>query len=98
MSSGRAVVTTDVSGIREVLGPPGIAEVVPARTVEPLADALLRLVEDPHARARLGRRARDHVQTRFCRRTMITETEKALTALVQAGPSSNHPEYPLATA
>jgi glycosyltransferase involved in cell wall biosynthesis len=98
MSSGRAVVTTDVSGIREVLGPPDIAEVVPARTVAPLADALLRLVLDPDMRAHLGRRARDHVRARFCRRTMIAATEAALAALVQARPLTEPLGAPLATA
>lgn len=86
MSSGRATVTTDVPGIREILGPPGVAEVVPPGEVAPLAAALIRLAADRGLRASLGRRAREHVQRCFSRRRMVADTTAALRALTTRPP------------
>ncbi|MFJ4622468.1 glycosyltransferase family 4 protein [Streptomyces sp. NPDC088812] len=87
MSCGRATVTTDIPGIREILGPPGIAEVVLPGEVAPLAEALRRLVDDPELRSTLGRRARRHVEERFSRRRMVADTATALCALTDRLPA-----------
>ncbi|QDV05039.1 Putative glycosyltransferase EpsF [Planctomycetes bacterium Poly30] len=61
MASGLACCVTDVGGMPEILGagsnePAG--RLVPPRSVEHLADALLELSADPAERRRLGERAR----------------------------------------
>lgn len=57
-ASGRPIVTTDVPGCREVVtdGVEGI--LVPARSPQAAADALVRLASDPALRARMGAAAR----------------------------------------
>jgi len=62
---GRPIVATDVPGCREVCieGETGLR--VPARTVEPLAEALERLAVDPNLRRRFGENARRRAETVF---------------------------------
>ncbi|MCG5211977.1 glycosyltransferase family 4 protein [Streptosporangium soli] len=85
MSTGRAVVTTDIVGIREILTAPGIARVVPPGAPGPLGGALLDLVADGDLRARLGDAARRHVRNLFSRHRMLERTEAALLALAAGG-------------
>jgi glycosyltransferase involved in cell wall biosynthesis len=85
MSTARATVTTDVVGIREILSQPDIALVVPARKPRALAEALSLLLEAPELRARLGSRARTHVEEHFSRRRMLVEVEAALCGVLDAG-------------
>ncbi|WP_035849857.1 glycosyltransferase family 4 protein [Kitasatospora azatica] len=82
MSSGRATVTTDITGVREILTVPGIAETVPPGEVAPLAAVLVRLAADRDGRSALGGRAREHVTAAFSRQRMVARTESALAALV----------------
>ena len=55
MMSGRATVSTDVGGVREVVGDTGL--LVPPRDPKALADALERVLSDDELRADLARRA-----------------------------------------
>lgn len=64
-ASGRAIVTTDVPGCREVVRHGENGLLVPARTVGPLAHALGELIADPARRARLARRGREIVEAEF---------------------------------
>jgi glycosyltransferase involved in cell wall biosynthesis len=64
-ASGRAIVTTDVPGCREVVRHGENGLLVPARSVQPLAQALKELIEDPERRARYGRRGREIVAAEF---------------------------------
>jgi glycosyltransferase involved in cell wall biosynthesis len=64
-ASGRAIVTTDVPGCREVVRHGENGLLVPARSVQPLAQALKELMEDPERRARYGRRGREIVAAEF---------------------------------
>ena len=84
MSAGRATVTTDVAGIREILSRPDIALVVPARKPRALAEALSLLIGEPELRRRLGSHARRHVEERFSRERMLVEVEAALCAVLGA--------------
>jgi glycosyltransferase involved in cell wall biosynthesis len=85
MSSGRAVVTTDVPGVREIVAGEDVALVVPPKQVRPLAGALTSLLESHALRRRLGDRGRRHVVERFSRDLMLKETEAALELLVAEG-------------
>ena len=84
MSAGRATVTTDVVGIREILSRPDIALVVPARKPRALAEALALLMRAPELRRRLGSQARRHVEERFSRGRMLVEVEAALRGVLDA--------------
>jgi len=71
---GRPMVATDVPGCREVCihGETGLR--VPARTIEPLADALERLILDPALRQRLGENARHRAETIFAEKIINAQT------------------------
>jgi glycosyltransferase involved in cell wall biosynthesis len=71
---GRPIVATDVPGCREVCidGETGLR--VPARTIEPLAEALERLVLDPALRQRLGENARHRAETIFAEKIINAQT------------------------
>ena len=73
-SCGRPMVATDVPGCREVCihGETGLR--VPARTIEPLADALERLILDPALRQRLGENARHRAETIFAEKIINAQT------------------------
>ncbi|HYM80563.1 MAG TPA: glycosyltransferase [Candidatus Limnocylindria bacterium] len=60
VAAGRAVVTGDGPGVREVFTPGVHLRTVPRGEPELLADALAELIRDPDARARLGRQGREH--------------------------------------
>lgn len=79
---GRPVVTTDVSGCREVLiaGETGLR--VPARDTAALAAALRRLIESRDLRRRMGEAARRFVVTRFSTGHVIAQTAAIFTALL----------------
>jgi glycosyltransferase involved in cell wall biosynthesis len=71
---GRPMVATDVPGCREICidGETGLR--VPAHTIEPLADALERLVLDPALRQRLGENARCRAETIFAEKIINAQT------------------------
>ena len=62
---GRAIVTIDAPGCREVVSHEDNGLLVPARDVAALANALDRLIRNPELRARLGRRGREIAESRF---------------------------------
>ena len=61
----RAVVTTDVPGCRDAIEPGRTALLVPVMTVEPLAAAIKRLIEDRDACAAMGAAGRALAQAEF---------------------------------
>ena len=63
MASGTPIVCSDIFGFREVVSHEREALLFPCGDHERLADALIRLLDDPALRARLGRtgRARSHM-------------------------------------
>jgi len=63
MMSGKAIVATDVGGVREALGDAGV--VVRPQDPEGMAAALLRLLRDPGLRATLGEEARQRALNYF---------------------------------
>lgn len=79
---GRPIVATDVPGCREICveGETGLR--VPARAVEPLADALQHLAADPALRARMGAAARRMAETRFATERIVAETLALYTTML----------------
>ena len=63
MSCGRAIVATDVGGVREALEKNGA--LVPPRDAEGLAREVRKLLDDPALRAQLGARARATIIEKF---------------------------------
>jgi len=65
LAAGRAVVSTDVGGVRDVLEDGRLGLVVPSGDPAVFADALGSLLADPELRARLGRAGSVSVRSRF---------------------------------
>jgi len=64
MSVGLAVAGTDVPGVREAVGMPGVPYLAPPGDAPALADAILRLAGDPVLRASLGRANAELIRSR----------------------------------
>ena len=65
MAAGRAVVATDVGGVRDVVESGQTGVLVPPKDPEALAEAVSQLATDAHSRSRMGQAGRQVVQTRF---------------------------------
>jgi glycosyltransferase involved in cell wall biosynthesis len=59
LAMGKPIVATDADGLLDVLTPGHDALVVPRRDASALADALVRMADEPDTRARLARQARE---------------------------------------
>lgn len=73
-AAGRAIVTTDVPGCREVVTDGLNGLLVKARDVASLAEALARLLRDPELRARLGAAGRRRAESEFDLRLIVRAT------------------------
>lgn len=65
MASGCAVVASDVGAIPELIQPGHTGLIVPPGDVVALRSAIMRLVQEPDVRLRLGDRARERAATAF---------------------------------
>lgn len=65
MSCGLPVVTTDCGGMREAVTDGEEGFVVPARDAKKMADAIIKLLNDPDLRFRMGKKAREKVLKEF---------------------------------
>jgi len=81
MTAGMAVITTSGTGCEEVVG--DAALLVPPRDSGALRVALKRLVDDPELTARLGRAARQRVESRFSWSTVGARYSDLLEAVAQ---------------
>lgn len=59
LAAGKAIVSTDADGLKDILTDGRDARLVPRRDARALADAIIALARDPDARARLGAAARE---------------------------------------
>jgi glycosyltransferase involved in cell wall biosynthesis len=73
-ASGRAIVTTDVPGCRAVVRHGDNGLLVPVRNAEALADALGRLINEPHLRQMMGVRGRERAEREFALDVVIGQT------------------------
>ncbi|WP_423823460.1 glycosyltransferase [Salinisphaera sp. SPP-AMP-43] len=71
MASARPVVATEVGGNPELVEPETTGVLVPPRDAQALADALMRLLDDPDAAARMGAAGRDRAVERFSVNAMV---------------------------
>jgi starch synthase len=77
MAYGRAVVASDVGGLRDLVRDGETGLLVPPQDPAELRAALDRLLDDPELRARLGAAAREHVRE-LCDWDRITEETTAV--------------------
>ena len=71
-STGRPVITCDISGCREIVDRDVSGFLCRPRSKESLYEAIERFVElSPDERARMGKAARSHVEQKFDRRSII---------------------------
>lgn len=70
-AAGRAVIATDVGGVREIIEDGENGCVVPSEDVGRMTEALIALLDDPALRRRLGGRARETAQRRYARDAMV---------------------------
>ncbi len=73
-AAGLPMVATDVPGCREICRDGETGLLIPARTAEPLADALERLAKDPDLRRDYGAAARRLAVTEFSDRLVVRQT------------------------
>lgn len=73
-AAGRPIVTSDVTGCRDVVRDGDNGLLVPARDAEALAGALRRLIDDPAQRQRMGARGREIAEEAFGLNGVIDRT------------------------
>jgi glycosyltransferase involved in cell wall biosynthesis len=82
---GRAIVTTDVPGCRDVVRDGDNGLLVPPRDAAALARALAALLADPERRRRMGRRGRQIVESEFSVERVNAETLAVYRQLLATG-------------
>jgi len=70
-AAGRAIIATDVGGVKEIIQDGESGCVVPAEDVDRMSKALADLLSDPEQRRRLGERAGETARRRFARDAMV---------------------------
>ena len=86
MSMGRAVVTADCGGNRELVVDGEVGLLVPPRNPEAMAAALTRLIDDPDLRYRLGAAARTRVVEHFSTEKRIDKLEALYRQILDSTP------------
>lgn len=71
---GRAIVTTDVTGCRDVVQDGVNGFLVPVRTVKPLADAMEKLILDSELRKKMGKKGRKIAEQEFSIENVLDKT------------------------
>jgi len=72
MSVARPIVATDVGGAPEMIRHGVSGLLVPPKVVEPLAQAMQRMLDDPAGASEMGRAARHTVEARFSIEVMVS--------------------------
>ncbi|MES2908402.1 MAG: glycosyltransferase family 4 protein [Pseudomonadota bacterium] len=65
MAMGRPIITTDAPGCRETVMPGENGFLVPVQSVDALADAMLRFIQEPGLIQRMGLRSREIVEEKY---------------------------------
>jgi glycosyltransferase involved in cell wall biosynthesis len=81
MAAGLPVVATDLPGIREAVGPGGLAQLVPPNAPARLAQQLARLFADPGLRGELGKSAARRIHDELSATRMCETMVRYLTSL-----------------
>jgi len=77
MAAEKPIVASDYGGLKEIISDGVDGLVVPTRSVQPLASALRRLLQDPDTRRRMGETGRRRVQREFSIDIFAERTESA---------------------
>lgn len=85
MASGLPVLATDVGGNAELLRPGCTGQIVPASDPEAMAQALLRMADDPERSAAMGRAAREDAVRRFGLNAMSGSYQHLYDRLLERG-------------
>lgn len=85
-ASGRALITTDMPGCREVVEHGINGLLVEPRDVEGLTHAIKQLLNDPELRIRMGRASRERAEASFGIETVTTQTLAVYDALLSPSP------------
>jgi glycosyltransferase involved in cell wall biosynthesis len=83
MAAGKACIGTRAGGIPEVIEEGVTGLLVPSRDPPALATAIVRLLEDPARRSRMGAAGLERVRTTFSVERMVVGTLAAYTAVMQ---------------
>lgn len=83
MAAGLPVAGTDITGIRDVVGPTGAQFLAPPGDADSLADVLLKLAQDRELRARHGAQNRERIREHYNALRMCEETVNVLTNIVR---------------
>jgi glycosyltransferase involved in cell wall biosynthesis len=75
MASGKAVISTTVGGVTELIENGENGLLVESRDTYGLSRAMLRLAEDPMLRAKLGNRAREDVKNKYSKQRLVKDIE-----------------------
>lgn len=81
MATGRPLITTDLPGCRETVQDGVNGYLIPGREVQPLADALEKLITDPEKRAKFGAESRKLVEKDFHVESVVQRTLNIYTKL-----------------
>jgi glycosyltransferase involved in cell wall biosynthesis len=76
MASGVPVVATETEGAAEIIADGETGLLVPIKSVERMATAVIDLLVDKSKRDRLGESGRERITTRFSLERMVTDTER----------------------
>lgn len=82
MAAARPVIATDVGPLPELVGDGQAGVIVPAGSVDGLAEALVRLAKDGELRARLGKRGRQRAAAEYSLDSMVDRTLEVYGELV----------------
>lgn len=81
-ASGKAIVSTDVGGVRDVVIPEVSARVVPSQDVGAFADALLNCCENDSLRAIMSASGRNYVRERYDKMRLVQDMRKIYSQLL----------------
>lgn len=88
-------IATTVGGAQEVVEQGETGFVVPPADVEALANAIIKLIEDPALRDAMGRRAQERIRSRFGSELMVSNMERVYNDLVNSRRGRKNCEFSL---
>jgi glycosyltransferase involved in cell wall biosynthesis len=74
MAAGLPVITTDFSGVRELVNSPDVGTVVSLNDVDAAVDAIRKYLDDAETTKLIGKNAQHFVQTNFAMPVMVEKT------------------------
>lgn len=83
MAAGRAIVATRVGGVPECVQDGQTGFLVPSENPNALAEAILKLLRDPHLRVEMGARARQIAQQEFSVESQTPRLEAVFARLIE---------------